>query len=170
VGDWPVVNLLSLAYLAPAVFAFLFARELRRSGHRRSAMAAAVYGLVLVFVYLSLEVRRAFHGPVLGVGPTGDPEFYTYSVVWLCYALVVLGLGIWKGLSSLRYASLAVLFVVVGKVLLFDTAELSDFLRVLSVAGLALGLFGIVYFYQRFVFPPRATGAGQISGRPEAIS
>ena len=178
VGDWPVVNLLSLAYLAPAIFAFLFAWELRRSGHQRPAMAAAVYGLVLVFVYLSLEVRRAFHGPVLGVGPTGDPEFYTYSVVWLCYALVLLGLGIWKGFSSLRYASLAVLFIVVGKVLLFDTAELTDFLRVLSVAGLALGLFGIVYFYQRFVFPPRgqvpaegpAQGPGQASARPEAMS
>jgi uncharacterized membrane protein len=170
VGNWPVVNLLSLAYLAPAVFAFLFAWELRRTGHQRAAMAAAVYGLVLVFVYLSLEVRRAFHGPVLGVGSTGDAEFYSYSVVWLCYALVVLGLGIWKGLSSLRYASLAVLFVVVGKVLLFDTAELSDFLRVLSVAGLALGLFGIVYFYQRFVFPPRAPGTGQAPGRPAAMS
>ncbi len=85
-----------------------------------------------------------------------------------------MGLGIWKGLSSLRYASLAVLFIVVGKVLLFDTAELSDFLRVLSVAGLALGLFGIVYFGQRFVFPPRgqgpAPGANQPSGRPEAMS
>ena len=58
--------------------------------------------------------------------------------------------------------------------LLFDTAELTDFLRVLSVAGLALGLFGIVYFYQRFVFPPRgqgpAQGPGQASGRPEAMS
>jgi uncharacterized membrane protein len=170
VGDWPVVNLLALAYLAPGAFAFLFARELRQSGHGRVAMAAAVYGLVLVFVYLSLEVRRAFHGPVLDVGPTGDPEFYSYSVAWLCYALVLLGLGIWKGLSSLRYASLAVLLVVVGKVLLFDTAELSDVLRVLSVAGLALGLFGIVYFYQRFVFPPRGPGPSQALGRPEAIS
>jgi uncharacterized membrane protein len=170
VGDWPVLNLLSLAYLAPAVFAFLFARELRRSGQGAPALAAAVYGLVLVFVYLSLEVRRAFHEPVLDVGPTGDPEVYTYSVVWLCYALVLLGLAIWKGLSSLRYASLAVLFVVVGKVLLIDTAALSDVLRVLSVAGLALGLFGIVYFYQRFVFPPRGLGPTQASGRPAAMS
>ena len=170
VGHWPLVNLLSLAYLVPAVFAFLFARELRRSGHSWPAMAAAIYGLVLVFIYISLEVRRAFHGPLLGVGPTGDPEVYTYSVVWLVYALVLLGLAIWKRLSSLRYASLAVVFVVVGKVLLIDTAELSDVLRVLSVAGLALGLFGIVYFYQRFVFPPRGPGAGQVTGRPAAMS
>ncbi len=170
VGDWPLVNLLSLAYLAPAVFAFLFARELRRGGQQRLALGAAVYGLTLVFVYLSLEVRRAFHGPLLGVGPTGDPEVYSYSVVWLCYALVLLGLAIWKRLASLRYASLAVLFVVIGKVLLIDTAELSDILRVLSVAGLALGLFGIVYFYQRFVFPPRGPGPGQMSGRPAAMS
>ena len=115
-------------------------------------------------------MRRAFHGPLLGVGPTGDPEVYTYSVVWLGYALVLLGLAIWKHLSSLRYASLAVVFVVVGKVLLIDTAELSDVLRVLSVAGLAFGLFGIVYFYQRFVFPPRGPGPTQVSGRPAAMS
>ena len=54
-----------LAALATG-FALAFARELRAEGHRRSAMAAAVYALLLVFTWITLEVRRAFHGPVLG--------------------------------------------------------------------------------------------------------
>src|SRR3546814_6429532 len=72
VGAWPLVNLLALAYLVPAGFALAFARELRADGLRKTAMAAAIYALLLVFAWLTLEVRRAFHGPVLDFGGTGD--------------------------------------------------------------------------------------------------
>src|SRR3546814_98441 len=70
VGAWPLVNLLALAYLVPAGFALAFARELRADGLRKTAMAAAIYALLLVFAWLTLEVRRAFHGPVLDFGGT----------------------------------------------------------------------------------------------------
>src|SRR3546814_17814562 len=57
VGAWPLVNLLALAYLLPAAFALAFARALRADGLRKTAMAAAVYALLLVFVW-STEERR----------------------------------------------------------------------------------------------------------------
>ena len=166
VGAWPVLNLLALNYLVPAGFALAFARELKRSGQAQLAGAAALWGLVLVFVYLSLEVRRAFHGPLLDVGSTTDAELYAYSAVWLCYALGLLAFGVWRRLAALRYVSFALLFFVVGKVLVIDTAALSGGLRVVSVAGLALGLLGIVYAYQRFVFPPRP---GEASDAAEPV-
>ncbi len=161
VGEWPLVNLLFLAYMVPALFAFVFARDLRDRGYAGIAAAAGIAGLVLVWTYLSLEVRRAFHGPVLSVGAMGDAELYGYSAVWLVYALVLLAIGILRGNVSLRYASLALLMATVAKVFLIDMSELTDLYRVASFFGLGLSLIGIGYLYQRYVFPspPKGTGA-----------
>lgn len=160
VGNWPLVNLLALAYLVPAFFALAFARELRADGQRKPAVAAAVYALLLIFVYLTLEVRRSFHGPLLDVGPTGDAELLTYSVVWLAYAWTLFGGGVRTGLASLRYASLAILAVATGKVLLYDWGTLEGLFRFASFASLGFSLLGIPFLYQKLVFPPR--------GGPEA--
>jgi uncharacterized membrane protein len=149
------VNLLALAYLVPAGFALAFARELRADGYRKTAMAAAVYALLLVFTWLSLEVRRAFHGPVLSFGTAGEAELLTYSLVWLGYAWLLLGLGLMSGYASLRYASLAVLAVAAGKVLLFDWGALDGLYRFAAFAVLGFSLLGIPFLYQRLVFPPR---------------
>ena len=162
VGAWPLVNLLALAYLVPAGFALAFARELRAEGYRKTAMAAAIYALLLVFAWLSLEVRRAFHGPVLDIGRTGDAELLAYSLAWLGYAWLLLGLGLKTGYASLRYASLAVLAVATAKVLLFDWGALDSLHRFFSFAALGFSLLGIPFLYQRLVFPPRQPAAGAV--------
>lgn len=160
VGTWPIVNLLALAYLVPAGFALAFARELRAEGHRKSAMAAAVYALLLVFTWITLEVRRAFQGPVLDAGIAGDAELLAYTLAWLAYAWLLLGLGIRTGYASLRYASLAVLAVAAAKVLLFDWGTLEGLERFFAFAALGFSLLGIPFLYQRLVFPPRQPAGG----------
>jgi len=170
VGDWPLFNLLALAYLVPAVFALAFAWELRGDGQRKAAMAAAVYALLLVFTYLSLEVRRAFHGSALAYGPTTNAELLTYSLVWLGYAWVLLTLGIKSGYASLRYASLAVLALATAKVLFFDWGTLEGLARFFSFAALGFSLLGIPFLYQKRVSPPPApkpiSGPGPAPGPP----
>ena len=153
VGDLPVVNLLFIAYAVPALFAYRFAAILRAEGHLRLARAGGILCLVLIWTYLSLEVRRAFQGPVLILGTIGDAELYVYSAVWLGLALALLGIGILREVASLRYASLALLMVTVAKVFLIDMSELTGLYRVASFMGLGLILVGIGYLYQRFVFP-----------------
>ena len=153
VGDLPVVNLLFIAYAVPALFAYRFAAILRAEGHLRLARAGGILCLVLIWVYLSLEVRRAFQGPVLILGTIGDAELYVYSAVWLGLALALLGIGILREVAGLRYASLALLMVTVAKVFLIDMSELTGLYRVASFMGLGLILVGIGYLYQRFVFP-----------------
>ena len=155
VGAYPVLNVLLLAYVVPAVFAFLFAFALKEMQSEVRAYIA-VAGFALLFVYLTLEIARSFQGPVLfGIGRT-DAEVYTYSVAWLAYALVLLGLGIFLSQKLLRYVSLAILVITAGKVFLFDMAGLTGLYRVASFLGLGLSLVGIGYLYQRFVFTPPA--------------
>jgi len=58
---------------------------------------------------------------------------------------------------TLRYASLVVMLLAVGKVFLFDTRNLSDLYRVFSFLGLGLSLLLLAWLYQRFVFRRSST-------------
>lgn len=154
IGSVPVFNILLLAYGAPAVFAALFAVGAHRRGDAAMANGAGVLALFLGFVLLSLEIRHAFHGPVLSRGATTDGEWYTYSAGWLIYAAALLAVGIWRGATGLRYASLALVMLTVLKVFAFDMSALTGIFRALSFLGLGVTLIGLGYFYRRFVFPP----------------
>src|SRR5690606_23895703 len=158
IGTTPLFDLLLLAYLVPAAFAFLFARRLRDMAPRLLAPAAAVLGLVLVFTYLTLEVRHAFHGMLLVGGGISDAEWYSYSVVWLLYAGALLALGLYRRDARLRHAALAMVSITVVKVFVWDMAELTGLYRAASFLGLGLCLIGIGYLYQRFVLPAPAPG------------
>ena len=102
--------------------------------------------LVLIFVEMTLEVRRAFHGSILvsGIvdgefreaGETSNAEWYAYSVAWLVYAGVLLALGIRRVSTALRYASLALVMLTTAKLFVFDMSELTGLFRVASFLGL----------------------------------
>jgi uncharacterized membrane protein len=163
VGTYRLINVLLFAYAVPAAFMFRFASVAERNETAKVwSLPAAILGFVLVFTYLSLEVRHAFHGPVLYTTHQSTTEFYTYSVAWLLYAMALLGLGIYSGRKLLRYASIAVLVITVLKVFIFDMDGLTGLFRVASFLGLGLSLVGIGYIYQRFVFrPPSAAVASR---------
>jgi len=115
---------------------------------------------VLALMFLSLEVTRAFHGPVLTAGFTTDAEQqYTYSAVWLGFGVVLLLVGIAIGSKPARLASAAVVLLTVAKVFLVDMAGLTGVWRALSFIGLGLVLVGIGYLYQRLLFPRRSAPA-----------
>ena len=163
VGDTPILNLLLLAYGLPALLAAAFFRAARGGAagvDRIVARISGALGLALVFVWLTLEVRRGFHGGVLSAGkdasPAGDAEWYAYSPAWLVYAGVLLALGLRRGHAVLRHASLVLVVLTVAKLFLFDMSALAGLYRVASFLGLGLSLVGIGVLYQRFVFPPSA--------------
>jgi len=163
VGDLPLFNLLGLAYLVPAVLCWLLARGTRLDLPARAPQALAILAGVLVFAYLTLEVRRSFHGTVIWIGEAraSNAELYAYSAVWIVYALVLLAVGILRGSAVLRYASLSVLSVAVAKVFLYDMSDLTGLYRVASFLGLGLTLIGIGYVYRRFVFRPQPEAEGE---------
>ncbi|HSR72891.1 MAG TPA: DUF2339 domain-containing protein, partial [Kiloniellales bacterium] len=165
--EGPVLfNIMTLAYLAPAGFAFVFAQRFRQSGQGALAATAGLIGLGLVWLDLSLEVRHAFHGDYLALGTTGDAELYAYSLVWLGYALGLLALALKTGIASLRYVSLGVLMVTTAKVFLIDMGSLTGLYRVASFLGLGLSLVGIGWLYQRFILPPNRPKTGRDGETP----
>jgi uncharacterized membrane protein len=134
----------------------VLARIVRTSRPKEVYAVAAVTAIVLALVYLSLEVRTLFHGPVLVIGPTTDAEQYAYSAVWLAFGVALLLAGIALGSQPARLASAAVVTLTAGKVFLYDLAGVQGIFRALSFIGLGLVLMGIGYLYQRLLFPPRA--------------
>lgn len=154
VGNWPVLNVLGLAYLVPALIAAGFAVLADARGSRRFAAVAGGSALLLGFVYVSLEVARAFRGSDIHAGTLSDGEMYTYSAAWLLYGVGLLVLGLWLGQKPLRYAALAMVGLTILKVFLIDMDALTGVLRVLSFLGLGLSLLGLAWVYQRFVLAP----------------
>jgi uncharacterized membrane protein len=152
----PFVNLILLGYGLPAVLAAILALIARGTRPYAYRVVAAVAAVGLALAYLSLEVTRLYHGPVLTRGPTTNAEQYTYSVVWLVFGVLLLLAGVFLRSQPARLASAAVVLITVGKVFLFDLAVLEGAFRALSFIGLGLVLVGIGWLYQRLLFPKRA--------------
>ncbi len=161
VGHWPFANALTPAYLLPGLLLAFIGYVLRHHSTLklwRLLWPPASLGLMLV--WLSMEIRRFFHAPDdLDATFMSTPENYSYSAVWLLFALTLLAAGITARVAQLRYASLAVLVLVVLKVFLIDLSDLEGLLRVASFLGLGLCLVGIGFIYQRFVHRPQEEAA-----------
>lgn len=160
-----VFNLLLLGYALPAVLALLLSYAV--AGHRPAEYAntIAAAALLLALAYVTLEIRRIYHGPVLAEGPTTDAEQYTYSIVWLAFGVVLLGAGILVNSQRARLASAVMIALTIAKAFLIDMSALTGVYRALSFMGLGMVLVAIGWFYQRILFrrapPPSAPVAAQ---------
>jgi len=151
VWEGPVFNLLMFAYGLPVIFALLFVRTARQLGDTNIARFSGAVAFILLFMLITLETRQMFQGEYIKFGPTSNAEWYAYSIVWLVYAGCLLALGIVKQSKELRYVSLALVLLTIGKVFLWDMAALEGLFRVGSFFVLGGCLIGIGYLYQRFL-------------------
>jgi hypothetical protein len=164
-----IVNWVLYTYLVPAASLFASARllagaeavrarhwerDLYAKGKAIGAIASAIAGIFVVFVWINLAIADWYaEGPRLtlqfGRSPARD---LTVSIAWAIYALVLLGFGMARANIGLRWLSLSFLVVTIGKVFLYDLGELRDLYRVVSLVGLAVSLLLVSLLYQRFVF------------------
>jgi uncharacterized membrane protein len=145
-------NLLLLGYAMPAVLALLLSYAV--AGRRRPAYAntIAAFALMLALTYVTFEIRRLYHGPILSRGPTTGAEQYTYSIAWLAFGVVLLGAGILFNSQRARLASAIVIALTIAKVFVIDISTPSDVYRALSFICLGLVLLPIGWLYQRILF------------------
>ena len=145
-------------YLGPAL-ALLVAGTLLANAPR---IVCVVAGLLLALMWLTVEVHQAFaeRERFQLFWPKDEAREVAVSVSWAVYALTLLALGMRRKQSGLRWASLVLLVIVIGKLFLFDLSELQGLYRVASFLGLAVSLLLVSFGYQRFVFrKPGAAGS-----------
>ncbi|MGH6754341.1 MAG: DUF2339 domain-containing protein, partial [Bradyrhizobium sp.] len=157
--DGVFINLLLLGYALPAVLALLLSYAV--AGHRPVAYAntIAASALVLALAYVTFEIRRIYHGPVLAVGQVSGAEQYTYSIAYLAFGVVLLGIGIFFNSQRARLASAVVIALTIGKAFLIDMSALTGVYRALSFMCLGLVLVAIGWLYQRILFRRQAAAA-----------
>ena len=115
---------------------------------------------MLALTYVTFEIRRLYHGPVLTRGSTTGVEQYTYSIAWLVFGVALLGIGILFNSQRARLASAVVIALTILKAFLIDMSTLTGVYRALSFMCLGLVLVAIGWLYQRILFrrqmPPAA--------------
>jgi uncharacterized membrane protein len=149
-GAIPFFNLLLLAYLLPGIAyaGAAWMANTRRPQHY--VIALALTGAALVFAYVTLSVRRFYHGADISDWKGFlQSELYTYSVVWLLLGVALLAAGYRFRSTALRIASAILVFIAVIKVFLIDMSNLEGLYRALSFFGLGVALIGIGRFYQK---------------------
>lgn len=151
ISGLPIFNILMLIYGTPILWTIL-ASYFSKS---RQAMTLLGLSLLLTFTFLTMTVRSLYHMPDLSAFTTSTAEIYTYSFAWLIFALCLMFIGVLKQNNMIRYASLTLLLVTIGKVFLYDASTLEGLYRVLSFLGLGVSLIIISYVYAKFIFPPR---------------
>jgi len=159
---WPIdvggrfINRILLGYAAPAVLALLLSYAV--AGRRRASYGntIAAGALILALSYVTLEIRRLYHGPWLTNGATGGAEQYTYSIAWLAFGVALLGIGIVFNSQRARLASAVVIALTILKAFLIDMSTLTGVYRALSFMCLGLVLVAIGWLYQRILFRRQA--------------
>jgi uncharacterized membrane protein len=155
VGALPLANGLLLAYAVPAVIAFAARQWTDVERSRFVNLLAEGTAAILVFVWLSLEVRHFFDPGFEQSGLAAEGiELYAYSIVWLLFGVALLALGFWRDVQALRHAGMVLVCLVVAKVFLIDMAGLKGLLRVFSFLGLGAALLGLGYAYRRYGMDP----------------
>ena len=145
-------NMILLGYGMPAVLAIILALIARTTRPLPYRVVAAITAVLLALFYLTLEVRRLFHGPIIA-GPTSDAEQYAYSSTWLIFGIVLFALGFTLRSQPARLLALGVMALTVAKVFIIDTASIGGIYRALSAIGLGVVLLCIGWIYQRLLYP-----------------
>jgi uncharacterized membrane protein len=161
-----LLNILILAYAFPAVLMLLLSYAVagRRPPAYGNTLAAGA--LILALSYVSLEIRRIYHGPDLTVGPTSAAEQYTYSIAWLAFGVILLGIGILVQSERARLASAAVIGLTILKAFMVDLSTLTGVYRALSFIGLGLVLVAIGWLYQKILFSRRPPSSAAAASPP----
>ncbi len=138
----PILDSLAVAYLLPAA---LLAMTALRFDHLDPRLRIGTGGIAvaLAVLYVGLEIRRLWLGPVIQVPGVADGELYSYTIALLLTGAGLLLAAFLRRSAPLRKAGVAVVALTVAKVFLVDMAGLEGLIRVLSFLALGLSLAGL---------------------------
>jgi uncharacterized membrane protein len=147
-----IFNELLITYGLTLIWGYLAHKEFRHINGPKLISYTGAYLLITLFTLITLNIRQFFHPNSLSETiSASNAEIYSYSVAWLLLGIGLLFGGVIKKNKILRYASLVIILLAVGKVFLYDTSGLQGLYRIFSFLGLGFSLIGLSYFYSRFV-------------------
>ncbi len=161
-----VVNLLLLGYALPAILMLTLSYFVAGRRARFYSHALAAGSLVLALTYVTMEIRRIYHGPIMSSGSISDAEQYTYTIAWLAFGVLLLTAGVLLNSQRARFASAAVIALTILKAFLVDMSELTGVYRALSFMVLGLVLVAIGWLYQRILFRNTPHSPAQVETPP----
>ena len=137
--------------LAAGLCAALLARSRRLLAESEAAVSAGLILLANFFALVFLSVGLWQHlGAVLPFVGRGSAQQLALSIFWSVYALALMAAGIWRRAKPVRLFALALLFLSIIKVFLFDLSFLQQPYRIFSFFGLGLILLVVSLLYTRF--------------------
>ena len=146
ISSTPILNILIPAYGLPVILALFFMKYHQPKYLYPSAWMAGFGG----FAFVTMEIRHLWQRSLNSYSPTSSGELYTYSVVWLIAAVVLVLGSMAKNKPELYKASMGFLGLVIAKIFLIDMYGLEGVLRVASFMGLGLTLLGLGFLHKRF--------------------
>jgi uncharacterized membrane protein len=111
----------------------MIVRTLRTAGHATALLA------------LSAEAWNS----VAYYGGTSQASSATLSILWAIFAAILIGCGLYKRDSFMRWEGLGLIILTASKVLLLDLSFLDLGYRVISAVLVGVALIGVSYAYQR---------------------
>jgi uncharacterized membrane protein len=124
-----------------AFFAVAYRTLEGRAADLRLSVLSGSLALVMTFVFLTLELNTILFQFVPALRAGG------ISILWSIFALGLIGAGIFRPSSALRYAGLGLFTVVAFKVFLADLANLDQFYRIVAFI-----LLGILILFGAFIY------------------
>ncbi len=119
-----------------------------KSSRQAESAFLAVATNFFALIALSLEFWDYF-GRASSALDHALAQHLALSILWTCYAGLLLLLGIQRHSPLLRWQALVLLGIVVAKVFLFDLSFLARVYRILSFFILGSVLLAVSFFYQR---------------------
>jgi len=146
---WLAAGMRLLDYGAVLVLLGLAWQLLIGVERKRSGALCGYVGLLLLFIYASLELNSFLFWRL--------PDFRAggLSILWAAFAIAFISGGIWRSVAGLRYMGLLLFTVVAIKVFFRDLSEMEIIYRVLAFFGvglaLLLGSFAYVHSGRKFL-------------------
>ena len=157
-GDLRIFNWYLYAYAICAAACFVAAwwygsTDDRFAGSLRAARLLPAAGGILLFLLLNIEIADYYAtGPAIafrfGAGVSQD---LTYTIGWLVFGMILLGVGIWMQSHAARIAAVMLIAVTTFKCFLYDLSSLAGLYRVASFVGLAISLALVSLVLQKYV-------------------
>ncbi len=139
-----------LAYGVPFIIFAVCAVAPKGVHKNKFALASAVMSFVLVSALLTYGLYGKLYLRSISFD---DGGIFAYSALWLVLGGIWLALGFYD--RVLVKPAFALIYLVVGKVFLYDVSSLEDVWRIAALFGLAGSLFAVSYVYGRWFAPAK---------------